>query len=90
MGEENLEEQLLACRCLANLIEAMPGSAYTLVHNGAVPVLCSKLLAIQFIDLAEQTISVGLFAQVLLLYTLTQLFVDTRETFRRIPKSHRA
>lgn len=58
MGEENLEEQLLACRCLANLMEAMPGSAHTLVYHGAVPVLCSKLLEIQFIDLAEQTISV--------------------------------
>ncbi len=90
MGEENLEEQLLACRCLANLIEAMPGSAYTLVHNGAVPVLCSKLLAIQFIDLAEQTISVRLLLISPTLYTLTLLFVDTRETFRRIPESHRA
>lgn len=58
-GEENLEEQLLACRCLANLMEAMPGSAHTLVYHGAVPVLCSKLLQITFIDLAEQTISVS-------------------------------
>ncbi len=59
MGEENLEEQLLACRCLANLMEAMPGSAHTLVYHGAVPVLCSKLMQITFIDLAEQTISVS-------------------------------
>jgi E3 ubiquitin-protein ligase TRIP12 len=59
MGEENLEEQLLACRCLANLMEAMPGSAHTLVYHGAVQVLCSKLLQITFIDLAEQTISVS-------------------------------
>lgn len=57
LPEENLEEQLLACRCLANLMEAMPGSAHTLVYHGAVPVLCSKLLQITFIDLAEQTIS---------------------------------
>lgn len=56
--DENLEEQLLACRCLANLMEAMPGSAHTLVYHGAVPVLCSKLMQITFIDLAEQTISV--------------------------------
>ena len=91
MGEENLEEQLLACRCLANLIEAMPGSAYTLVHNGAVAVLCSKLLAIQFIDLAEQTISVRLFTHAIPpLRILTLLFVDARETFRRISESHRA
>jgi E3 ubiquitin-protein ligase TRIP12 len=58
MGQENLEEQLLACRCLANLMEAMPGSARTLVYRGAVPVLCSKLLQITFIELAEQNISV--------------------------------
>jgi E3 ubiquitin-protein ligase TRIP12 len=43
---------------LANLMEAMPGSAHTLVYHGAVPVLCSKLMQITFIDLAEQTISV--------------------------------
>lgn len=53
------EMQLLACRCLANLIEAMPTSAHNIVQNGAVPVLCSKLFEITFIDLAEQTISVS-------------------------------
>jgi hypothetical protein len=58
MGQENLEEQLLACRCVANLMEAMPGSAHTLVYHGAIPVSCNKLLHITFIDLAEQTISV--------------------------------
>lgn len=53
------EMQLLACRCLANLIEAMPTSSHNIVSNGAVPVLCSKLFEITFIDLAEQTISVS-------------------------------
>ena len=58
--DENTDEmQLLACRCLANLIEAMPHTAHNIVGNGAVPVLCSKLTNITFIDLAEQTISVG-------------------------------
>lgn len=58
-GDENGDEmQLLACRCLANLIEAMPSTAHNIVSNGAVPVLCSKLFEITFIDLAEQTISV--------------------------------
>jgi hypothetical protein len=28
------------------------------VYSGAVPVLCSKLLEIQYIDLAEQALSV--------------------------------
>ena len=60
-GEESLlEMMLLACRCLANLMEALPGSAHSVVSNGAVPVLCSKLLEIQFIELAEQTLSVRL------------------------------
>lgn len=62
-GEENLMEMmLLACRCLANLMEALPGSSHSVVANGAVPVLCAKLLEIQYIDLAEQTLSVGLAA----------------------------
>lgn len=57
-GDENLEAQLLACRCLANLMEALPGVGHTLVYHGAIPVLCSKLLEISFIDLAEQTLLV--------------------------------
>lgn len=59
-AEANAEEmQLLACRCLANLIEAMPTTSHNIVSNGAIPVLCSKLFEITFIDLAEQTISVS-------------------------------
>ncbi|KAH8109341.1 hypothetical protein DFH11DRAFT_1824382, partial [Phellopilus nigrolimitatus] len=45
-GDENLEAQLLACRCLANLMEALPGCGHILVYHGAIPVLCSKLLEI--------------------------------------------
>ncbi|EIN09595.1 hypothetical protein PUNSTDRAFT_120033 [Punctularia strigosozonata HHB-11173 SS5] len=56
-GDENLEAQVLACRCLANLMEALPGVAHTIVYHGALPVLCSKLLEISYIDLAEQTLS---------------------------------
>ena len=59
-GDENLEAQVLACRCLANLMEAMPGVAHTVVYHGAIPVLCSKLIEISYIDLAEQTLSVSL------------------------------
>lgn len=60
-GDENLEAQVLACRCLANLMEALPGVAHTVVYHGAIPVLCSKLIEISYIDLAEQTLSVSLF-----------------------------
>lgn len=56
-GEENPEVMLLACRCLANLMEALPASTANVVYGGAVPVLCSKLLEIDFIDLAEQSLS---------------------------------
>lgn len=58
-GDENLEAQVLACRCLANLMEALPGVAHTVVYHGAIPVLCSKLIEISYIDLAEQTLSVS-------------------------------
>lgn len=58
-GEENPEMMLLACRCLANLMEALPASTANVVYGGAVPVLCAKLLEIHFIDLAEQALSVG-------------------------------
>lgn len=58
-GSDDNDEQmmLLACRCLANLMEALPGSAHSVVYAGAVPVLCDKLKDIQYIDLAEQTMS---------------------------------
>ncbi|KAI7939845.1 hypothetical protein MJO29_014581 [Puccinia striiformis f. sp. tritici] len=38
-------------------MEALPGSAHTVVHHGAVPVLCANLLEINFTDLAEQSLS---------------------------------
>ena len=55
-GEENPEIMLVACRCLANMMEALPASTGSLVYNGAVPVLVSKLLEISFMDLAEQAL----------------------------------
>ncbi|RMZ75805.1 hypothetical protein DV738_g5313, partial [Chaetothyriales sp. CBS 135597] len=56
-GEENAEMMLLACRCIANLMEALRGSVANVVYGGAVPVLCQKLLDIQYIDVAEQALS---------------------------------
>lgn len=55
--EDSPEIMLLACRCLANLMEALPASIANVVYRNAVPVLCSKLLEISFIDLAEQALS---------------------------------
>src|SRR3569833_112127 len=56
-GEENPDMMRMACRCLANLMEALPASVANVVYGGAVPVLCQKLLEISFIDLAEQALS---------------------------------
>ncbi|KAF2669913.1 hypothetical protein BT63DRAFT_423888 [Microthyrium microscopicum] len=56
-GEENPEMMLMACRCIANMMEALPSSTSTIVYGGAVPILCQKLLEIHYIDLAEQALS---------------------------------
>ena len=58
-GNENPEMMLMACRCIANLMEALPQSTGNVVYGGAVPILCQKLLEIHFIDLAEQALSVS-------------------------------
>ena len=71
---ENSEMMLLACRCIANLMEALPQSTANVVYGGAVPILCQKLLEISFIDLAEQALSVGhrFYASILGLLTCVQ------------------
>jgi E3 ubiquitin-protein ligase TRIP12 len=58
-GAGNPEMMLLACRCISNLIEAMPSAMGSVVYSGVVPVLCQKLKEIQYIDLAEQALSVS-------------------------------
>jgi E3 ubiquitin-protein ligase TRIP12 len=63
-GEENPEMMLLACRCIANLMEALPAATANVVYGGAVPVLCQKLLEIHYIDLAEQALSVSPFPHI--------------------------
>lgn len=57
--EDNGEMMLLAARCLANLMEALPYATHSVVASGAIPVLNSKLMEIQFIDLAEQVLQVS-------------------------------
>lgn len=56
-SEQNPEIMLLACRCLANLMEALPSAISNVVYGGAIPILCQKLLEVQYIDLAEQALS---------------------------------
>ena len=59
-GGANTEMMLLACRCLAHLMEALPQSTANVVYGGAVPILCQKLFDPEYIDLAEQALSVSL------------------------------
>lgn len=85
-GEENPEMMLLACRCLSNLMEALPASTANVVYGGAVPVLCQKLLEIHFIDLAEQALSV---CEVPLHRSDSLLtFLDPGENIRRVSHVH--
>lgn len=58
-GDDNPDTMLLACRCLSNLMEAMPAALGSVVYGGAVPVLCAKLIEIQYIDVAEQSLTVS-------------------------------
>lgn len=78
-GEENPEMMLLACRCIANLMEALPASTANVVYGGAVPILCQKLLEIHFIDLAEQALSVSLIVVVEL--SRSNLLIDPGKDF---------
>jgi E3 ubiquitin-protein ligase TRIP12 len=67
-GEENPEMMLMACRCIANMMEALPACTQNVVYGGAVPILCQKLLEIHYIDLAEQAISVSSFNPLSVVY----------------------
>jgi E3 ubiquitin-protein ligase TRIP12 len=53
------ELQLLCCRCLSNMLEALPIPAVhsAMVSSELIPALCSKLMAIEYIDVAEQAIA---------------------------------
>lgn len=89
-GEENPEMMLLACRCIANLMEALPAATANVVYGGAVPILCQKLLEIHYIDLAEQALSVS--DSMPGLCTTRKLITvsDLGEDLGRVPSFHRA
>src|SRR5436305_14409380 len=79
---------LLACRCIANLMDALRGSVANVVYGGAVPVLCQKLLDIQYIDVAEQALSVSLLPSIFGYWASTNTYPDTFEDIRRFPGLH--
>lgn len=49
---------LFATRALTYMVEALPNSASVIVERGAIPAFCAKLLCIEYIDVAEQTVQV--------------------------------
>jgi E3 ubiquitin-protein ligase TRIP12 len=51
---------LLAARALTHLADVLPASCAAIVHYGAVPCFCARLLTIEYIDLAEQSLQVNL------------------------------
>ncbi|KAI0464880.1 hypothetical protein LJB42_000093 [Komagataella kurtzmanii] len=54
--QEQLELQLVACRCLYNLVELNPEFVHEVVYADAVLCLKLKLMDISYIDLAEQAL----------------------------------
>ena len=56
--EHNPDIMLLSTRALSYMIESIPKSARSVVHNHAIPIFCNRLMFIQYIDVAEQTLQV--------------------------------
>lgn len=56
-GTSSLEMMELACRCIANLLEALPQATHSVVTGGAIPVLCEKLTNMEYMEQAEQAMT---------------------------------
>ena len=56
--EHNPDLMLLASRALCHMIDALPSSGAVIVHCDAVPLFCERLICIEYIDLAEQSLQV--------------------------------
>ncbi|XP_020579574.1 E3 ubiquitin-protein ligase UPL4 [Phalaenopsis equestris] len=55
-SEGNPDVMLLAIRAITYLCDVMPRSADAIVRHGALPVLCGRLLSIEYLDVAEQSL----------------------------------
>nr|DAD26062.1 TPA_asm: hypothetical protein HUJ06_027530 [Nelumbo nucifera] len=53
-NESNPDIMLLAVRAITYLCDVLPRSSGFLVRHDAVPALCARLMAIEYMDLAEQ------------------------------------
>uniref|UniRef100_A0A1D1XK93 HECT-type E3 ubiquitin transferase n=1 Tax=Anthurium amnicola TaxID=1678845 RepID=A0A1D1XK93_9ARAE len=54
--ESNPDIMLLAARALTHLCDVLPSSCSAVVHYGAVSSFCARLLTIEYMDLAEQSL----------------------------------
>ncbi|KAE9593379.1 putative aminoacyltransferase, E1 ubiquitin-activating enzyme [Lupinus albus] len=54
--EINPDIMLLAARALTHLCDVLPSSCAAVVHYGAVSIFCARLLTIEYMDLAEQSL----------------------------------
>ncbi|XP_061372413.1 E3 ubiquitin-protein ligase UPL3-like [Gastrolobium bilobum] len=54
--ENNPDIMLLAARALTHLCDVLPSSCAAVVHYGAVSMFCARLLTIEYMDLAEQSL----------------------------------
>ena len=55
-AEHNSQLMLLGARNLTLLADVLPSICSSIVRNGAVPALCARLMTIEYIDLAEQSL----------------------------------
>ena len=55
--EHNPELMLLAVRAMTSMADILPNTRGAFVRNGALATLCQKLFAIEYIDVAEQSLS---------------------------------
>lgn len=56
--EHNIDLMITAARAMSNLLEAMPTSALAFVRASVIPLLCAKLLSVEYLDLAEVVLPV--------------------------------
>ena len=59
-SEHNPDVMLLAARAITFLADVLPSSCSSIVRHGAVPAFCARLLTIEYIDLAEQSLQASL------------------------------
>lgn len=59
--DTNPDTMLLALRAITNLCDVFPRSSGFLVRHDAVPALCQRLMAIEYLDVAEQVSSSSAF-----------------------------